>query len=84
ICTLRLPDFLGVTELYDRLKERGFIIYRCKADLAARHVQIANMGELPDATIDGFLTAVTAVVETARRRSDTLDGRTPVAAGPIP
>ena len=70
ISTLRLPDFLGVAELYDRLKERGFVIYKCKAELAARHVQIANMGELPDATIDGFLTAVTAIVETARRRSE--------------
>ena len=26
------------------MKERGFIIYRCKGDLAARYVQIANMG----------------------------------------
>jgi 2-aminoethylphosphonate-pyruvate transaminase len=81
ISTMRLPDFLSVTDLYDGLKERGFVIYKCKAELAARHVQIANMGELPDATIDGFLTAVTAVVETARRRSETptaatsIDGR---------
>ncbi len=70
ISTLRLPAFLGVSELYDRLKERGFVIYKCKADLAARHVQIANMGELPDTTIDGFLAAVTAVVEAARRRAE--------------
>ncbi|MES1157711.1 MAG: aminotransferase class V-fold PLP-dependent enzyme [Haliangium ochraceum] len=70
ISTLRLPDFIAVTELYDRLKDRGFVIYKCKGDLAARYVQIANMGELPDATIDGFLAAVTAVVEAARRRGE--------------
>jgi 2-aminoethylphosphonate-pyruvate transaminase len=69
ISTLRLPDFIDVTELYDRVKERGFVIYKCKGDLAARHVQIANMGELPDATIDAFLAAVTSVVEGARQRS---------------
>ena len=34
---------------------------------AARYVQIANMGELPDATIDAFLGAVAAVVGEARR-----------------
>ena len=77
ISTLRLPDFIGVAELYDRLKERGFIIYKCKADLAGRYVQIANMGELPDATIDSFLTAVSAVVQAARRRADQAAGHTP-------
>lgn len=69
ISTLRLPDFLTVDALYHRVRERGFIIYKCKADLAERHIQIANMGELSDATIDGFLTVVTAVVEAARREA---------------
>jgi 2-aminoethylphosphonate-pyruvate transaminase len=69
ISTLRLPEFLAVGEFYDRLKERGFVIYKAKAELAERYVQIANMGELPDATIDAFLAAVTAVVEAARERA---------------
>ena len=69
ISTLRLPDFLSVDTLYDRVRERGFIIYKCKAHLAERHMQIANMGELADATIDSFLTVVTDVVETARREA---------------
>ncbi|HEY4184329.1 MAG TPA: aminotransferase class V-fold PLP-dependent enzyme [Polyangia bacterium] len=69
ISTLRLPDFLSVDTIYDRVRERGFIIYKCKAQLAARHIQVANMGELPDATIDSFLTVVTSVVETARREA---------------
>lgn len=69
ISTLRLPELLSVDELYDRLRERGFVIYRCKGELGARHVQIANMGELPDATIDAFLAAVTAIVGEAARRT---------------
>ena len=67
ISTLRLPELVTVDELYRGVRDRGFIIYKCKAALAARHIQIANMGELPDATIDGFLAAVTAVVDEARR-----------------
>lgn len=84
ISTLRLPDFLAVNELYDALKDRGFVIYKCKAELAARHIQIANMGELPDATIDGFLSAVTAVVETARRRWEAAGGAGQDVAPAVP
>ena len=63
---LRLPDGLTVDALYDGLKARGFIIYRAKGELADRHIQVSNMGELPDATIDAFLAAVTDVVRGAR------------------
>ena len=77
ISTLRLPDSLAVDELYQGVRDRGFIIYKCKAALAARHIQVANMGELPDSTIDGFLAAVTAVVGEARRSG----GRAPVDRG---
>jgi len=66
ISTLRLPDFLDVDQLYDALKARGFIIYKCKGDLAARHVQVANMGELPDATLDAFLATVADITQAAR------------------
>jgi 2-aminoethylphosphonate-pyruvate transaminase len=66
ISTVRLPDGLEVEALYEGMKQRGFIIYRCKGELAGRYVQIANMGELPDATIDAFLAAVTDVVGAAR------------------
>lgn len=66
ISTLRLPEHLTVDELYEQLRRRGFIIYRCKGALADRHVQVANMGELPDAVIDAFLASVTEVVEAAR------------------
>ena len=66
ISTPRLPDGLTVDALYDGLKARGFIIYRAKGELADRHIQVSNMGELPDATIDAFLSAVTDVVRGAR------------------
>jgi 2-aminoethylphosphonate-pyruvate transaminase len=66
ISTLRLPDGLTVEGLYAGMKERGFIVYRCKGELALRHIQIANMGELSDATIDAFLAAITDVAGAAR------------------
>lgn len=66
ISTLRLPDFLTVDTLYRGLKQRGFVIYGCKGQLAARHVQVANMGEISETTLDAFLAAVTEVVAAAR------------------
>src|SRR4029078_9549541 len=66
ISMLRLPDGLSVDALYDNMKARGFIIYRAKGELADRHIQVSNMGELPDATIAAFLAAVTDVVRSAR------------------
>jgi aspartate aminotransferase-like enzyme len=68
ISTVRVPGFLDVQSLYDRMKERGFVIYKAKGPLASEHVQIANMGELTDATIDAFLQALTEVVEAAALR----------------
>jgi 2-aminoethylphosphonate-pyruvate transaminase len=67
ISMLRLPDGLAVDDLYDGMKARGFIIYRAKGELAGRYVQIANMGELSDATIDAFLGAIATVVREARQ-----------------
>lgn len=66
IITARVPSFVGIDALYGRLKERGFIIYRCKGALGEHHIQIANMGELPDATIDAFLGAMAEEVAVAR------------------
>jgi 2-aminoethylphosphonate-pyruvate transaminase len=66
IATLRVPSLISVDDLYARMKERGFIIYRCKGALGAEHIQISNMGELPDATIDAFLGAMAEVVGSAR------------------
>lgn len=73
ISTLRLPDFLSVEALYRGVKSRGFVIYQCKGDLAARHVQIANMGEITEATLDAFLAAVTEAVNEARPAESAAD-----------
>jgi 2-aminoethylphosphonate-pyruvate transaminase len=67
ISMFRLPDGLSVDALYDGMKSRGFIIYRAKGDLADRYMQISNMGELSDGTIDAFLAAVTDVVNEQRK-----------------
>jgi 2-aminoethylphosphonate-pyruvate transaminase len=71
ISTFRVPDGLTVEGFYDGMKKRGFIVYRAKGELAERHIQVANMGELSDATIDAFLAAVTEVAGTARVRPAT-------------
>jgi 2-aminoethylphosphonate-pyruvate transaminase len=67
ISMLRLPAGLTVDALYDGAKARGFIVYRSKGQFAERYIQIANMGELSDATIDAFLAAIADVVAAARR-----------------
>jgi 2-aminoethylphosphonate-pyruvate transaminase len=73
ISTLRVPTGITVDELYARMKERGFIIYRCKGTLAAQYIQISNMGELPDATIDAFLGAMADVVGAVREAARAKD-----------
>jgi 2-aminoethylphosphonate-pyruvate transaminase len=73
IMTARVPSFVHIDALYARLKDRGFIIYRCKGELGAHHVQIANMGELPDATIDAFLGAMAEEVGLARAAASAKD-----------
>jgi 2-aminoethylphosphonate-pyruvate transaminase len=67
IVTMRLPEVLPVDTMYEALKDRGYIVYRCKGALAADHIQIANMGELADSTIDTFLAAVAELVAEASR-----------------
>jgi 2-aminoethylphosphonate-pyruvate transaminase len=74
ISMLRLPSGLTVDALYDGAKARGFIIYRAKGEFADRYIQISNMGELSDATIDAFLGAISDVVRAARR-ADALSAR---------
>ena len=73
IFTARVPSFVKIDDLYARMKDRGFIIYRCKGELGAHHIQIANMGELPDATIDAFLGAMAEEVGLARAAAPTKD-----------
>ncbi len=69
VCTLRIPENLDIEFLYSELRLMGFVVYRAKGVLADGYVQIANMGEIPDAAIDDFLAAVTEVTVRARDRS---------------
>jgi 2-aminoethylphosphonate-pyruvate transaminase len=73
IFTARVPSFVEIDALYARMKDRGFIIYRCKGALGEHHIQIANMGELPDATIDAFLGAMAEEVGLARAAAPAKD-----------
>lgn len=71
IVTMRVPSFIAVDALYERMKGHGYIIYKCKGALAADHIQVANMGELSDDTVSAFLETISAVVEEARRAAGT-------------
>jgi aspartate aminotransferase-like enzyme len=55
IVTCRLPDGVAFDALYDAVKARGIIVYGCKGILADRYMQIANMGNLGEDSIDQFL-----------------------------
>ncbi len=58
IVTCKLPDGVAFDALYDAVKARGIIVYGCKGILADRYMQIANMGDLADDSIDQFLTVL--------------------------
>ena len=68
ITTVAVPSVVPFKELYRALKERGFIVYGCKAHLEDRYFQIANMGELSEAMIRGFLDTLQQVLQQLRRR----------------
>ncbi|MFH0902909.1 MAG: alanine--glyoxylate aminotransferase family protein, partial [Pseudomonadota bacterium] len=55
VLTVRLPDGIPFSSLYEGMKRSGFVIYDCKSPLKGQYFQIANMGELPEGTLDAFL-----------------------------
>jgi 2-aminoethylphosphonate-pyruvate transaminase len=68
ITTIKVPDYITFEELYEELKSRGYIVYACKKPLADRYFQIANMGDLSDEMIQGFLDTLQHVLHQAARR----------------
>lgn len=68
ITTLKVPAYITFDLLYEELKSRGYIIYACKQPLAGRYFQIANMGDLSDEMIQGFLDTLAHVLQQAARR----------------
>jgi len=55
ILTVEVPTHVGFDALYEGMKQRGYLIYACKAPLGPRYFQLAVMGELRDADLAGFL-----------------------------
>ncbi len=62
ILTARVPAGIAFDVLYAQMKQRGYLIYGCKAPLAPNHFQVAVMGELRDADLAGFLDALGSVL----------------------
>jgi 2-aminoethylphosphonate-pyruvate transaminase len=69
IVTCCVPDGVTFQELYDALKSRSFIVYGCKDVLADRFLQVANMGDLDEATIERFLVAMAEAIAEVRGRT---------------
>ncbi|KOV24011.1 aminotransferase class V-fold PLP-dependent enzyme [Streptomyces caelestis] len=57
-----LPDGLTYEELHDGLKAEGFVVYSTQEN-GAREFRIANMGQLTEEDITGFLAAFDRVVD---------------------
>ncbi|MCC6749755.1 MAG: alanine--glyoxylate aminotransferase family protein [Deltaproteobacteria bacterium] len=65
VCTVRVPEGMTFAELYAALKAEGYIVYQCKAHLEERYFQVANMGELSEEMVRGFLEALERVLHKA-------------------
>ena len=64
---VEVPEGMSYSDIYQGVKERGFIVYECKGQLAGRYFQVANMGALETVHIDEFLAALAEVLSNARR-----------------
>jgi 2-aminoethylphosphonate-pyruvate transaminase len=63
---VRVPEGTTYQEIYLGLKERGYIVYESKDQLAGKTFQVANMGALEEVHIDSFLAALGQVLEQVR------------------
>lgn len=68
ILTVSVPAHLGFDALYAGMKERGYLVYACKAPLAPNYFQVAVMGELRDADLAGFLGTLGALLDESSAR----------------
>jgi 2-aminoethylphosphonate-pyruvate transaminase len=68
ITTLKVPEYIDFVDLYEEMKSRGYIIYNCKEHLENRYFQIANMGELSDEMIQGFLDSLALALKRGQQR----------------
>jgi 2-aminoethylphosphonate-pyruvate transaminase len=65
ITSYHLPPGLTYAILHGRLKEQGYIIYAGQGQLESKIFRVANMGALSHSDLEGFLSALQKVVETA-------------------
>jgi 2-aminoethylphosphonate-pyruvate transaminase len=64
-----LPPGLTYQTLHDRLKEQGYVIYAGQGQLESKIFRVANMGQLSETDLNGFLSAVQHIMESAAVRS---------------
>jgi 2-aminoethylphosphonate-pyruvate transaminase len=80
IVTCQLPEGVAFDALYEAVKARGILLYGCKGILADRFLQIANMGDLADGTIERVLEVLGE--EIARLRGGTAVSAQPTTLAP--
>jgi 2-aminoethylphosphonate-pyruvate transaminase len=64
---VKVPEWATYQEIYLGLKERGYIVYESKDQLAGKTFQVANMGALEEVHVDSFLAALGQVLDAVRR-----------------
>jgi 2-aminoethylphosphonate-pyruvate transaminase len=62
ITIAQVPEGISFGELYAEMKQRGYLIYECKAALTNRYFQVANMGAMTMDDVQGFLVNFRAVL----------------------
>lgn len=67
---VKVPDYISFHELYERMKNYGYIIYGCKGELTDKYFQIANMGDLNDEMLQNFVNTLQFVLFRARRERE--------------
>lgn len=65
VTNLHVPQGLTYAQLHDGLKERGFVVYGVQEQLG-EVFRVANMGQVDDTEIDGFLAAFDDVLADAK------------------
>jgi 2-aminoethylphosphonate-pyruvate transaminase len=65
---VKVPEWTTYQDLYLGLKDRGYIVYESKDQLAGKTFQVANMGALEEVHVDSFLAALGQVLDSLRGR----------------
>jgi 2-aminoethylphosphonate-pyruvate transaminase len=74
VVTCCVPSGVSFSELYEGLKNLGYIVYGCKDVLADKFLQVANMGDLDEPVIDKFLASTQGVIQSIRAQHELAAG----------